>query len=95
MTCFSAKLHTVTPRVLQLGTKEGEKDIYRMARIHERKTRDINQINCIKDGTDRLLVKMRRSRTDRESTSTSYLIERMRVLPFSWMTHLIIPIDAL
>ena len=26
-------------------------------RIHERKTRDTNQIKCIKDGTDRLLVK--------------------------------------
>jgi len=41
----------------RLGTKEGEKDIYRMTRIHERKTRDINQIKCIKDGMDRLLVK--------------------------------------
>ena len=28
-----------------------------MARIREWKTRDINQIKCIKDGTDRLLVK--------------------------------------
>ena len=41
----------------RLATKEGEKDIYRMARICERKTRDINQIKCIKDETDRLLVK--------------------------------------
>jgi hypothetical protein len=41
----------------RLGTKEGEKDIYRIARARERKTRDINQIKCIKDGTDRLLVK--------------------------------------
>jgi hypothetical protein len=41
----------------RLSTKEGEKDIYMMARIHERKTRDINQIKCIKDGTNRLLVK--------------------------------------
>ena len=40
----------------RLGTKERE-DIYRMARIREWKTRDINQIKCIKDGTDRLLVK--------------------------------------
>ena len=40
-----------------LGMKEGEKDIYRMARIHEWKTRDINQIKCIKDGTDQLLLK--------------------------------------
>ena len=28
-----------------------------MVRIRERKTRDINQIKCIKDGTDRLVVK--------------------------------------
>ncbi|KAG2642940.1 hypothetical protein PVAP13_2KG287867 [Panicum virgatum] len=40
-----------------LDTKEGEKDIYRMDRIRERKTRDINQIKCIKDVIDRLLVK--------------------------------------
>ena len=41
----------------RLGTKEGEKEIYRMARIREQKTRDINQIKWIKDETDRLLVK--------------------------------------
>ncbi|KAG2640605.1 hypothetical protein PVAP13_2KG106416 [Panicum virgatum] len=40
-----------------LGMKEGEKDIYSIAKIRERKTRDVNQIKCIKDGTDRLLVK--------------------------------------
>jgi hypothetical protein len=79
----------------RLGTKEREKDIYRMARIRERKTRDINQIKCIKDGTDRLLVKDERSRTDGESTSTSCLMGRMRVLPLSWTTHLTIPTDAL
>jgi hypothetical protein len=41
----------------RLGTKEGEKDIFRLARTRERKTRDINQIKCIKDGTDQLLVR--------------------------------------
>jgi hypothetical protein len=41
----------------RLGTKEGEKDIYRMAKSRERKTRDIIQINCIKDETERLLTK--------------------------------------
>ena len=35
----------------------GTSTFYRMARIRERKTRDIDQIKCIKDGTDRLLVK--------------------------------------
>jgi hypothetical protein len=41
----------------QLGTKEGEKDIYRMAKSRERKTRDIIQIKCIKDATEQLLTK--------------------------------------
>jgi hypothetical protein len=40
-----------------LGTKEGEKDIYRMAKSRKRKTRDIIQIKYIKDVTERLLTK--------------------------------------
>ena len=28
-----------------------------MAKIRERKTRNVNQIKCIKDGTDRVLMK--------------------------------------
>ena len=40
-----------------LGTKEGERDIYKMAKIRERKTRDIGQVKCIKDGACQLLVK--------------------------------------
>jgi hypothetical protein len=41
----------------RLGTKEGEKGIYRMAKSRERKMRDIIQIKCIKDETERLLTK--------------------------------------
>jgi hypothetical protein len=41
----------------RLGTKEGEKDIYRMVKSRERKTRDIIQVKCIKDATERLLTK--------------------------------------
>ncbi|PWZ22060.1 Craniofacial development protein 2 [Zea mays] len=41
----------------RLSTKEGEKDVYKMARIQERKTRDLNQVKCIKDEMDQLLVK--------------------------------------
>jgi hypothetical protein len=41
----------------RLGTKEGEKDIYRMTKSQERKTRDIIQVKCIKDATERLLTK--------------------------------------
>jgi hypothetical protein len=41
----------------RLGTKEREKDIYRMAKNRERKTRNIIQVKCIKDATERLLTK--------------------------------------
>jgi hypothetical protein len=41
----------------RLSTKEGEKDVYKIARIRERKTRDLNQFKCIKDEMDQLLVK--------------------------------------
>jgi hypothetical protein len=41
----------------RLGTKEREKDIYRMAKSRGRKTRDIIQVKCIKDVTERLLTK--------------------------------------
>jgi hypothetical protein len=41
----------------QLDTKEGEKDIYRMAKSQERKMRDIIQVKYIKDATERLLTK--------------------------------------
>jgi hypothetical protein len=41
----------------RLDTKEGERDIYKMAKIPERKTRDVDQVKCIKEGADQLLVK--------------------------------------
>ena len=41
----------------RLNTKEGERDIYKMAKIRERKTRNVNQVICIKDEGDQLLVK--------------------------------------
>jgi hypothetical protein len=41
----------------RLGTKEGEKGIYRTAKSRERKTRDIIQVKCIKDEIERLLTK--------------------------------------
>jgi hypothetical protein len=40
-----------------LGTKEGEKDIYRMTKSREGKARDIIQVKCIIDATERLLTK--------------------------------------
>ena len=40
-----------------LSTKEGEKNVYRLAKLRERKTRDFNQVKCIKDDNNKLLVK--------------------------------------
>jgi SUMO ligase MMS21 Smc5/6 complex component len=41
----------------RLGTKEGKKYIYKMAKIRDCKTRDLNQVKCIKDEANQLLVK--------------------------------------
>ena len=41
----------------KLGTKEGEMSVYKLTKIRERKTRDLNQVKCIKDEADRVLVK--------------------------------------
>jgi hypothetical protein len=37
--------------------REGANDVYKMAKLRERKTRDFNQVKCIKDEADRLLVR--------------------------------------
>jgi hypothetical protein len=41
----------------KLDTKKSENDVYKMAKLRERKTRDFNQVKCINDESDRLLVK--------------------------------------
>jgi len=33
----------------RLGTKEGEKDVFKLARARERRTRDLDVMRCIKD----------------------------------------------
>jgi hypothetical protein len=40
----------------KLDTKEDENDVYKMAKLQEMKTRDFNQIKCIKDEADKFLV---------------------------------------
>jgi hypothetical protein len=41
----------------KLDMKEGQNDVYKMAKFRERKIRDFNQVKYIKDETNRLLVK--------------------------------------
>jgi len=40
----------------KLDTKEIEKDIYRITRIRERKTRDLYTVRCVKDEDQKVLV---------------------------------------
>ncbi|KAL6543328.1 hypothetical protein OROHE_010848 [Orobanche hederae] len=40
----------------RLDTKEGEKDIYKLARMREKKTRDIVKVKCVKDTDQKVLV---------------------------------------
>lgn len=41
----------------KLGTREGEKDVYKLARMRERKSRDLDHVRCIKSDDQRVLVK--------------------------------------
>ena len=40
----------------ELGTKSGEQKIYRIAKIKERKSRDLDQVRCVKDEGGNVLV---------------------------------------
>ena len=41
----------------KLDTKEAEKDVYRIARIREKKTRDLGTVSCVKDKDHKVLVR--------------------------------------
>lgn len=41
----------------RLDSKDGEKDIYKLAKWREKKTRDVSQVKCIKDDECRVLAK--------------------------------------
>ena len=41
----------------KLDTKEIEKDIYRLARIRERKTKNLGTVRCVKDEDQKVLVR--------------------------------------
>jgi hypothetical protein len=47
-----ARGQTYTKLYRKLDTKEGENDVYKMAKLRERKTRHFNQVKCIKDEAD-------------------------------------------
>jgi len=40
----------------KLGTREGEKGVFKLARLREKKRRDLRDIRCIKDEDGKVLV---------------------------------------
>ena len=79
----------------RLSTKEGEKDVYKMARVRDRKIMDLNQVKCIKDARDQLLVKEEDIKLRWREYFDNMLMGRMRARPLSWTTPLMMAIDTL
>ena len=52
-----AKLIAYDDLYTRLDSKEGEKRVYKLAKIRERKTRDFNQVQCIKSEDSKVLWK--------------------------------------
>ncbi|KAM1087697.1 hypothetical protein ACFX2B_013050 [Malus domestica] len=55
-TVREAKLAAYDDMYKRLDTKEGELDIYKLARAREKKTNDLNQVRCIKDEDGKVLA---------------------------------------
>ncbi|KAM2059071.1 hypothetical protein ACFX16_031584 [Malus domestica] len=51
-----AKLAAYDDMYKRLDTKEGELDVYKLSRAREKKTRDLNQVRCIKDEDGKVLA---------------------------------------
>jgi hypothetical protein len=86
-----ARIQAYVKLYRKLDTKEGKNNVYEMTKFRERKTRDFNQVKCIKDETDMILVKDDEIKKDGENTSTSCSTTRMRKSRSSWTTQLMIP----
>ena len=56
-TVRDAKLKANDDLYTRLDIKEGEKFIYKLAKLREGKTRDVKQVKCIKSDNSKVLVK--------------------------------------
>ena len=69
----------------KLGTKEAEKDIYRIVQIRERKTRDLCIVRCV-DEDQKVLVRDEKNQRKMESILTNCSMVVLKIwmtLPFS------------
>jgi hypothetical protein len=66
-----------------------------MVKLRERKIRDFNQVKCIKDENDMLLVNDDEIKIDEENTSINCSMKRVRKPRSSWTTHLMTPTSDL
>ena len=53
----SAKFKAYDDPYYRLGTREGERGIFKLAKIRERKSRDLDHVKCIKSNDQKVLVK--------------------------------------
>jgi len=51
-----AKSKTFDRLYQKLETKEGEKEVFKLARARERRTRDLDDVRCIKNKNGKVLV---------------------------------------
>lgn len=52
-----AKMGAYDEFYARLDSKDGEKNIYKLAKLREKKNRDFSQVKCIKGDDSRVLVK--------------------------------------
>ena len=52
-----AKNNTYKRLCHRLNAKEGEKEVFKLARARERRTRDLSSVRCIKDEDGKVLIK--------------------------------------
>jgi hypothetical protein len=75
--------------------KNDKNDIYKMAKLRERKTEDFIQVKCIKNDADRLLVNDDEIKNRRREYFESCSMKRVRKSRLSWTIHLMTPTDNL